>query len=276
MFPKRHFYRIAPRDTMCKMRLKEKRVIIAAAKAGGKVLRNYFGRVLNVEEKSCAWDFRTEADVLSEAAIIKTLERAFPFYNILSEERGFIDKKSECTFYVDPLDGTNNFVLGIPNFSVLIALTRGKKTLFAVVYVPMLDVYYHAEKGGGAFCGTNPLKPSSETSIKNATVGYACGYKTPKPEIVKIIGNLKLKGKIKRTLFNWSPAVDFCLLASGKIESMINQKTELYDFLGAKLILREAGCIVTDFKGKLDTDDFNRSFIASNNRIIHRKILPLL
>src|SRR3989344_1896456 len=161
---------------------KDREKIIFAAKAGGKVLRNYFGKVLTVEEKSCAWDFRTQADVESESAILKVLKKNFPDWNILSEECGFIDKKSEYTFYVDPLDGTNNFVLGIPNFSVLIALTRGKKTLFAVVYVPMLDIFYYAEKGGGAFCGTNPLKPSSETSIKNATLGYACGYKTPKPE----------------------------------------------------------------------------------------------
>ncbi|MDO8591111.1 MAG: inositol monophosphatase [bacterium] len=258
------------------MLAKDKKIIIEAAKAGGKIVRKYFGKTLSVEEKSCAWDFRTQADVESEVAILKILERAFPTYNILSEERGFVDRKSEYTFYVDPLDGTNNFVLGIPNFSVLIALARGKKALFGAVFLPMLDMAYHAEKGGGAFCGDILLKPSLETSIKNATVGYACGYKTPKLDIVRTISNLNLKGKVKRVLFNWSPAVDFCLLAAGKIESMINLKTEVYDFLGAKLILREAGCVVSDFKGKPDTDDFNPTFVVSNNQTIHRKILPLV
>lgn len=258
------------------MLAKDKKAIISAAKAGGKVVKNYFGKVLNVEEKSCAWDFRTQADVESEAAILKVLENAFPTHNILSEECGLIDRKSEYTFYVDPLDGTNNFVLGIPNFSVLISLARGKEAIFGLIYLPMLDIFYWAEKGGGAFCGNSALKISTETSMKNATVGYACGYKTPKPEVVRIIGNIKLKGKVKRTLFNWAPAVDFCLLASGKIEAMINQKTEIYDFLGAKLLMREAGCIVTDFKGKKDTDDFNRSFVVSNNLSIHRKVLSLI
>lgn len=258
------------------MNFKKKQAIILASKAGGKIVKNYFGKVLAVEEKSCAWDFRTEADVESEKAIIAVLEKAFPKYNIFSEECGLIDRKSEYTFFVDPLDGTNNFVLGIPNFSVLIALAKGREAIFGLVYLPMLDIFYHAEKSKGAFCGSSSIKPSLETSMKNSTVAYSCGYKTPKREVVRIIGNLKIKGKVKRVLFNWSPAVDFCLLASGKIESMINYKTEIYDFLGAKLILREAGAVLTDFKGKPDTDDFARTFVASNNSAIHRKILPLL
>ncbi len=258
------------------MLAKDKKAIISAAKAGGEVVRNYFGKALNVEEKSCAWDFRTEADTGSEAAILKILESAFPSCNIFSEECGHIDKKSEYTFYVDPLDGANNFVLGIPNFSVLISLARDTVAIFGLVYLPMLNIYYHAEKGGGTFCGNKLLKLSDEVVVKNATVGYACGYKTPKGEIVRVIRNLKIKAKVKRTLFNWSPANDFCLLASGRIESMINKKTEIYDFLGAKLIAREAGCIITDFKGKPDADDFNHTFVASNNPEIHRQILPLI
>ena len=157
------------------------------------MVRKYFGKALKIEEKSCAWDFRTEADVRSEVAIIKVLERAFPSYNILSEECGLIDKKSEYTFYVDPLDGTNNFVLGIPNFSVLIALAHGREAIFGLVYLPMLDVFYHAEKGKGAFLGSKSIKPSLEVSTKRATVGYSCRYSTSKAEIVRVISKLKIK-----------------------------------------------------------------------------------
>src|SRR3989338_4878503 len=115
------------------MSKKEKQIIIAAAKAGGKIVKKYFGKIQSVEEKSCAWDFRTEADVKSEEVIIKILTSEFPTYNILSEECGLIDNESEYTFYIDPLDGTNNFFIGIPNFSVLIALAKGRETLFGVV-----------------------------------------------------------------------------------------------------------------------------------------------
>ena len=258
------------------MNVREKKAIISAAKAGGRVVRKYFGRVLTIEEKSTTADFRTQADVGSEKAIIKILKKAFPKYNILSEECGMINRGSEYTFYVDPLDGTNNFVLGIPNFSVLISLAKGREAIFGIVYIPMLDIYYYAEKGSGVFCGIkHNLKLSSETSLARATVGYGCAYKTAKTEVARIIGNLIIGG-VKRTLADWAPAIEFCQLVSGKIESMININTELYDFLGAKLIMREAGCVITDFKGNLDTDDFNPTFLASNNWEIHNKILPLL
>ncbi|MES2087895.1 MAG: inositol monophosphatase [Patescibacteria group bacterium] len=258
------------------MNARDKKVIISAAKAGGKVVKSYFGKVLNVEEKSCAWDYRTQADVESEAAILKILEKDFPTYNIVSEECGLIDKKSDYTFYVDPLDGTNNFVLGVPNFSVLISLARGKEAIFGLVYLPMLDLCYWAEKGKGAFCGRNRLQLSLETSMEKVTMAYACAYKTPKEEVMRVVSNIELKGDPKRLLFSWSPAVDFCLLASGKIETIFNDKTEIHDFLGAKLILREAGCVITDTKGKPDVDDFCPTFLASNNKSIHKKVLSLI
>lgn len=254
---------------------KDKNNIIKAAKAGGKVVSGHFGKSLNVEEKSCAWDFRTQADVESEAAILKILTKAFPTYSIHSEECGFIDKKSEYVFYVDPLDGTNNFVIGIPNFSVLISLSKGDQAIFGLVYLPMLDICYFAEKGKGAFCDGKKISPSKETSMTNVTVGYACAYKTRKEEIVRVVGNLKIKGKVKRTLINWSPANDFCLLASGRIEAMLNYDTEIYDFLGSKLILREAGCVVTNLEGG-ESKDFDRTFAVSNNKTIHEQILKLV
>lgn len=256
------------------MRKKDQQEIIRAAKAGGKVVRSYFGKVLTITEKSRASDFRTEADVESEAAIIAVLEKAFSAYNIFSEECGFIDKKSEYTFYIDPLDGTNNFALGIPNFSVSIALVRGAETLFGLVYLPIIDLSYYAAKGGGAFCNNIKLKSSTETSLSKSTGAFLCGYSCPKPFIQRVIGNLRRR--TKRVLVNWSVASDFCLVAAGKIETVVNKKTELWDFLAAKLIAKEAGCVVTDFKGKPEKNDLNSTFLTSSNMDIHRKVLPLL
>lgn len=264
---------------------KDQKAIISASKAGGGIAKSYFGpacaadvaagrKVLNVEEKSCITDFRTQADMESESAIIAILEKSFPSYNILSEERGFIDKKSEYTFYIDPLDGTNNFFLGIPNFSVSIGLAKGEETIFGVVYLPMIDVVYSAEKGKGAFCNGVKIKSSSETSIANSASSFMCGYHCPKSYIIKTIGNLSRR--TKRVLVSWSVASDLCLLASGKIETAINKKTEIYDFLAGKIIAKEAGCVVTDMKGKPEKNDFNREFLISNNFDIHREVLRLV
>lgn len=92
--------------------------VIEAAKARGEVLTKYFGQSIETTRKITAADFVTKADVESERAILDMLAAAFPEYAIRSEERGRIGKESAFVFAVDPLDGTNNFVLGIPNFSI--------------------------------------------------------------------------------------------------------------------------------------------------------------
>ncbi len=253
---------------------KDQQAVIAAAKAGGAISRGYFGKVLTITEKSKASDVRTEADVESEAVIVGMLKKAFPTYNIFSEECGMIAKGSEYTFYIDPLDGTNNFTLGIPNFSVSIALVRGKEIIFGAIYLPMLDLLYTAVKGEGAFCNGVKLTLSTETVLERSTVGFECDYHCPKAFIIKTVGSFSRR--MKRVLSSWSVTSDLCLLASGKIESVLNRNTELHDFLAGKLIAKEAGCVVTDFKGKAEENDLNRMFLVSNNMTIHRAVLPLL
>lgn len=256
------------------MNSKDQKAIILAAKAGGKVVKSYFGKTLTITEKTIAADFKTEADVGSEKAILAILEKTFPNYNIFSEECGFIDKKSEYTFYIDPLDGTNNFALGIPNFSVSIALVRGEETVIGVVHLPMIGVTYSATKGGGAFCNGLKLMTSPETLLERSTFAVIYGYHFSKTLIYGMIN--RLSAKTKRVLISWSGASDLCLLASGKIEIVISNNIELHDFLAAKLIAKEAGCVVTDLKGKPEKNDLNKDFLASSNMVVHKKALKFL
>lgn len=249
--------------------------IIQAAEEGGKIVKKYFGQPLEIEEKSTAADFRTKADLESEKVILDILTTEFPDYNIHSEERGYIDKKSEFTFIIDPLDGSNNFVVGIPNFSVNIALSRNKKIIASVTHQPIINQTFYTKVGEGAFLGNQKLKVNQEPNIKKSSIVYTCGYNTSKKwqgEIKNRIENLN----IKRSLNNWSPAFDFCLLASGKIEVIINDGNEIYDCAAGKLIAREAGALITDFKGNKDLDDTNRFFLASNGTKIHQEILKIL
>ena len=257
------------------MHAKGHQAIIVAAKAGGKVSRSYFGKVLTITEKSKASDVRTEADVESETVIVGILKKAFPTYNIFSEECGMIDKNSEYTFYIYPLDGTNNFALGVPNFSVSIALCRGREAVAGVIHLPMLGLTYSAREGAGAFCNDIPVKLSPETSLERSTSAFMCGYHCPKPIIIETIGRLSVK--TKRVLVNWSVASDMCLLVAGKIETIVAcEGMELHDFLAGKLIAKEAGCVITDHVGRPEKDDFNAEFVASCNQELHEKVTPLL
>ena len=249
--------------------------IIQAATSGGEVIKKYFGKALDIEEKSMAADFRTRADTESEKAILHILRKKFPEFNILSEESGFIDNKSEYTFIIDPLDGSNNFVLGIPDFSVSVGLIQGKKAILGVIHIPLLNHTYYAQEATGAYLHNKRLQVNKESDIKKSTVSYTCGYNNSQ-EYFESLGHKLHEIKVKRMLYFWSPAVEYCLLASGKLEAIINNKNEIYDYTAGKVIAREAGALITDFEGKPEKSDKGNTFLASNGTIIHRQLLAII
>lgn len=249
--------------------------LIKAAHAGGKVLRKYFGKTLKPVVKSAPWDFQTEADLGSEKAILKILRKAFPTYNILAEEEGETDNGSDFTLVIDPLDGTNNFLLGIPNFSVSIGLLRKNQPMAGAIYIPMTDQMFFAENGRGAYLNGKRIKVSPVTDKSNITYAYACGYRTDRKYLVKVISAL-ITAPHKRLALNWSMASDYCLLASGKIEAVITDPgCPLYDYAAGKLIALEAGAVLTDLNGKKEKDYTNDNFLLSNNKTIHNYVLKI-
>lgn len=249
--------------------------IIQAAENGGREVNKYFGDVLKINEKSTLSDFRTKADTESEKAILSVLKSEFPDFNILSEETGVIDKNSEYTFIIDPLDGTNNFVLGIPNFSISIALMKNDELILGVVHIPILGQTYYAQKGKGAYLNDRKLSVNSEQDMKRVTISYTCGYINSRDFSQKLQKKLD-DFPIKRVLTMWSPAVDLCLLASGKIEAIINNANEIYDFAAGKIIAREAGAVITDFEGNKDVEDRSNVFIVSNTKNIQQNLIVIL
>ncbi len=244
---------------------------ILAAEEGGKIIKKYFGDTLEIEQKTSITDFRTNADLESEQAILKILSTKFPKFNILSEEIGSINKGSAYTIVVDPLDGTNNFALGIPNFSVSIGLLEEDEIIAGVIHIPMIDKTFFAEKNKGAFCNEKKISVNAEKDLKKSTIAYACGYNTPQHFEMQFSKDLRAKS-IKRFLTNWSPAYDYCLLASGKIESILTNDIELYDYSAGKIIAREAGAILTDFVGQNQNDRQTTKFIASATQQVHDEI----
>lgn len=249
--------------------------MIAAAEAGGRVLLEYFGQDLTVEEKTMASDFRTKADTESEEAIVRILSKYFPGHNIFAEERGLIDKQSDWEFVVDPLDGSNNYMLGIPYYSVSIALVKGDEIKYAVIHDPTLQRTYHAAKNKGAYVNGKKLKVSQTKDIKRVTFGYSHNYDGPRDYHTDLVKKLHRKN-IKRSVVNWSPCLDFCLLAEGKIEAFFNNGNEIFDFLSGKLMTREAGAIIKEFADGQVEGDRNDKFLASNCSEIEQEILECL
>lgn len=249
--------------------------IVRAARKGGKVLKRYFGESLETTVKSSVADFRTKADTESEAEILNVLKREFPDYNIHSEEFGKVDNGSQYTFVIDPLDGTNNFASGLPTFSVSIALLHKDVTLLGVVYIPFLEGAYYAQRGLGAFFDGARLSVSTESDITNSAIAISAGYGTDRNFEPRCTTALTRKNP-KRIISEWSTAYCLCLIAAGRIEGMISNGAEIYDFAAGKLIVEEAGALVTDFAGNNEQNDSNDRFLVSGHEDIHKILVSEL
>jgi myo-inositol-1(or 4)-monophosphatase len=237
-------------------------------RAAGSILTHYFGRQLNRTFKSTGSDFRTRADVEAENEILRTIERLFPEYNVFAEESGRVDRGSEFTFVIDPLDGTNNFVMGIPAFTSSVALLHGNEIVYAVIHHPVTGDTYWARKGGGAYRNDQPISVNAEDQRDRVTVGYTCEYTTPKERRYAFKSAL-LGLDIGRFLDLWSPAFCYCALADGRLEAMVTDGIPLYDFAAGRLIAAEAGAKTTDFDGGPFEDDGLDTFLISNGTAIH-------
>ncbi len=249
--------------------------LVIAAKAGGGVVRNYFGQVLDVEEKSRASDCRTKADTESEAAILGHIKQDFPDFGIYAEESGKIDNNSPYTIIIDPLDGSHNFVIGVPNFSVSIAVVTKTDLIAGVVYHPITDQVYTAFRGEGAYLNGNRLQVSAETRLEQSTISFANNYATAIDRIYRFLKAMEDK-QVKRILRNWSIAYDFCLLADGKIEIIANDETDFYDYAAGKLIAKEAGAIISQFNGQAEERETSDRFIVCATQELHRLVVETL
>ena len=248
---------------------------MAAAKAGAEIVKYYFGKSLDCVEKSTCFDFRTQADLESEKAILDILTKDFPDWNIFAEEQGRTHKGSRYTFVIDPLDGTSNFAMRLPTFTVSIGLMEDEALIAGVIYIPLLNEVYYAEKGNGAYRDGMKLSVAPVTTLDRSTISLCFGHPVTKDQESALIHVVR-KERPKRLLGDWCSTYDCCLLALGRIEGLVNNRSELYDFAAAKVIIREAGAIVTDFYGKPETSDLNANFVASNDRTLHEKLIQII
>ncbi|HPJ17390.1 MAG TPA: inositol monophosphatase [Candidatus Woesebacteria bacterium] len=244
-------------------------------KEAGEIIIKYFGKAVILTEKSSAADLRTQADLETEKFIIEKLNQNFPNWNIQGEETGLTDKQSEFTFFIDPIEGTSNFAMGIPVFAINLGLMKNKDIVFGMIHNPITKDTYYATSGGGAFVNETKIRVNDENEINRSTVDYNFSYGTP-IEIRDIVTGSLRKAGIKRGLDMWCGGYTFCLLASGKIEAVLCEGDQLYDFVAGKLIAKEAGAKITDFKGLPETDITNNRFIASNGKAVQSLLIDIL
>lgn len=267
---------IATVDALTKHALE---VAIHAAKAGGERILHFFKEGSYQVQTKKDTSLQTTGDISAEAAILQELHSAFPDHNISSEEQGFFSPttSSAYSWNVDPLDGTENFVLNIPYFSSSIALYAHQKIVLAVVYNPITGDLFTAIRGQGAFLNGNPLLLSQQKDLHKSRVFFIPDFVTKQQPATIRLREL-LYHSCRRVLDTWSPALDWCLVASGKVDFIVSiiDGPLLADESAGKLILEEAGGKVTGYLFAPAPHKKISVLVGSSATSLHEQALQLI
>jgi myo-inositol-1(or 4)-monophosphatase len=252
-------------------------VIVSAARKAGRGLARDFGELeqLQVSTKGPA-NFATTADHRSEELLYRELSKARPGYGFLMEERGIVEGSDKShRWIVDPLDGTTNFLHGVPLFCIAIALEREGEIVAAVVYNPIFDELYTAEKGQGAFLNNRRLRVASRRTLADCLISTGIPHRGRESGHARFLAEcgtlMRHVAGIRRT---GSAALDLAWVAAGRFDGYAEHDLGPWDMAAGTLLVREAGGHVTDSKGgrsMLETG----SVVAGNSHV-HKAILELL
>ncbi|MCG6913720.1 inositol monophosphatase [bacterium BMS3Abin03] len=245
--------------------------IIEIAKQAGAVVREGFGKNFKIDYKTSENNLVTEVDKASEKLITDFITKKYPGHSILAEEGSGTKNNSEYFWVVDPLDGTTNFAHGLPIFSVSIGVQKNNATIAGVVYDVMNDVIYSAEKGSGAFAGSQKLIVNRTSKLEHSLLvtGFPYNIAENPENAFQKFETLTKKARGVRRL--GSAAIDFCFVASGIFEGFWEVHLHPWDICAGKLIVEEAGGLVTDFEGN-EINIYSKKILASNG-VIHDQII---
>ena len=234
-------------------------IMIKACEKASKALIRDFGEVENLQvSMKGPSDFVTNADKKVEKILIEELLKAKKNFSILSEETGFIKNKDEKNMWIiDPIDGTTNFLHGIPHFSICIALKSHEEIISGLIFDPIKDEMFYAEKNLGSFLNNKRIRVSKKKDLKDCLFGTnGKKYKDVK------LTNRK----------SGSAALDMAYVASGRYDGFFQENLNLWDVASGVIIISEAGGIIN----KADTEKINNIEVITSSSNINEKMLNIL
>ncbi|HED66897.1 MAG TPA: inositol monophosphatase [Planctomycetes bacterium] len=225
-----------------------------AAVEAGELLLRYRGRLdpARTRSKSARRDLQTEADLASERLLVERIRAAFPDHAIEAEEevRDALDERPR--WFLDPLDGTINFVHGLPFFAVSIGLFVAGEPTLAVVHLPVLDETFHAIAGRGAFLGDDPISVSDQRDLADAILVTGFPYRRNELQDNNLENFAGFFPDVRGLRRTGSAACDLAYTAAGRFDAFWELHLGPHDMAAGALLVREAGGIVTDPHGGQD------------------------
>ncbi|MGC9348536.1 MAG: inositol monophosphatase family protein [Anaerolineae bacterium] len=250
------------------------------AREAGALIREAFGSISHVDYKGEVNPV-TEADTAAETLIIERLRQAFPDHGILGEESGGDHRQAAAAsdprpiWLIDPLDGTNNFAHGFPHFSVSVGLRVDSKMQLGVVYDPMRDELFVAQRGNGATLNGAPIQVTSTQLLADGflATGFPYDRRIAAENNVQMLDNFLRRSQGVRRV--GSAALDMAYVACGRFDGFWEFRLSPWDVAAATLLVEEAGGRTSDFSGGQDRLYSGDEVLASNG-LIHDEMLRVL
>ncbi len=252
-------------------------VMTAAALKAGRGLKRDFGEVENLQVSvKGPGDFVTIADKKSEKIIFEELSRARPGYGFVLEEGGRVEGADKShTWHVDPLDGTTNFLHGLPIFAVSIGLERDGQIVAGVVYNPATDDLFVAEKGLGAYYNNHRMRVAARRDMSDGLIA------TGIPPLAKAAIHPRFKAELASVMTRaggvrrlGAASIDLAYLAAGRFDGFWERGLKSWDLAAGLILIREAGGYLSDADGGQDI--LAKGSICAGNEYIQKQLLDLL
>jgi len=251
-------------------------VMVKACRKAAKTLIRDFGEIekLQVSVKGPG-DFVTASDKKVEKILIEELQKARPNYSILSEEAGEINNDTSFKWIIDPIDGTANFLHGIPHFGISVGLEHNKEIISGIIFDPIKDEMFIAEKGNGSYLNNQRMRVSSRSKLKDCII-FTGGPKRESEDrelSLKEYNNFSSKVLIPIRKLG-SASLDMAYVAAGRCDGFWQRNLNYWDIAAGIILVKEAGGFVTDFKGKNDYIP-NKSILVTNSKI-NKEMIEIL
>jgi myo-inositol-1(or 4)-monophosphatase len=245
---------------------------VEIAREAGALLANYFERRVGYELKG-EFDLVTEADRASERLVVERLRSHFPSHGIVAEEGGGHESASEYRWFVDPLDGTTNFAHAFPVFNVTLGLERAGEPVAGVVYDPIRQEMFTAERGAGAYLNNRRIKVSNVKRLADslASTGFPSRKRHHNVNIHFYYQLAMASHGVRRT---GSAAIDLAYVACGRLDFFWEFGLKPWDMAAGTLLVREAGGRTSDMRGGAHTVTGSEHLLADNGAL-HEEVLQM-
>ena len=250
----------------------EKFIQQIAKKAGREVLKR-FGKVgVKYMKSEALWDCVTEADLVSDSIMVSAIRKKYPDHGIISEEFGSHNPDADYVWIIDPIDGTYNFASHVPQFGVMICLAFRNEIILSIVNLPATGEFFFAKKGKGTYLNGRRVYCSKTKRLHNS---FGAGSSSIRTRTARFLLKLVAAAKAEDIQLGSmaSMAVNAAYTACGRRDWLVALTGALHDFAPVYLILKEAGCKVTDMKGH--PWKFGQLEMVAANPTLHKQLLKL-